>query len=58
MLPASGVQLQLSTMASFRPDGVLFEGNGVVPDVAVQAQPGDLVGSSDTVLQKAIETLR
>ena len=57
-LPSSGVRLQLSTMASFRPDGVLFEGNGVVPDVAVSAEPVDLVGGGDAVLQRALELLR
>ncbi|HZN41644.1 MAG TPA: S41 family peptidase [Planctomycetota bacterium] len=57
-LPKSGVRLQLSTMASFRPDGVLFEGNGVVPDVAVPAEPVDLVGGADSVLQRALELLR
>jgi C-terminal processing protease CtpA/Prc len=45
-------------MASFRPDGVLFEGNGVTPDVAVATQPGDLIGATDTALAKAIELLR
>lgn len=58
MLPKSGLRLQLSTMVSFRPDGVLFEGNGVVPDVAVATQPGDLTGATDTVLQRALELLR
>lgn len=58
VLPKSGVRLQLSTMASYRPDGVLFEGNGVVPDVEVAMQPMDLIGATDTVLQKALELLR
>lgn len=57
-LPNSGIRLQLSTMASFRPDGTLFEGNGVVPDVAVKSQPTDLIGQTDTALQKALELLR
>ncbi len=57
-LTNSGVRLQLSTMASFRPDGVLFEGNGVQPDVAVATLPSDLVGATDTALAKAIELLR
>jgi len=57
-LPNSGVRLQLSTMASFRPDGVLFEGNGVAPDVAVVTQPTDLIGETDTALQKALDLLR
>lgn len=57
-LPNSGLRLQLSSMASFRPDGVLFEGVGVVPDVALIATPRDLIGDGDTVLHKAIEMLR
>ncbi|MFY9345513.1 MAG: S41 family peptidase [Planctomycetota bacterium] len=58
VLPKSGVRLQLSTMASFRPDGVLFEGNGVVPDVVVAMQPTDLVGATDTALAVAMARLR
>jgi len=58
VLPASGLRLQLSTMASFRPDGVLFEGNGVVPDVEQATAPGDLIGASDTVLARAVALLR
>jgi hypothetical protein len=57
-LPNSGLRLQLSTMASFRPDGVLFEGNGVTPEVPVATQPFDLVGEGDTVLAKACSLLR
>lgn len=58
VLPGTGIRLQLSTMASFRPDGTLFEGNGVVPDVAVKTQATDLIGRTDTVLDKALELLR
>jgi hypothetical protein len=58
VLPKSGVRLRLSTMASFRPDGVLFEGHGVEPDIAVGMRPGDLVGATDTVLQRALDLLR
>jgi hypothetical protein len=56
-LPHSGIRLQLSTMASFRPDGVLFEGNGVVPDVDLAAGPGDLVNGTDSVLERALALL-
>lgn len=56
-LPNSGIRLQLSTMASFRPDGTLFEGHGVVPDVRVEPLPGDLVGKTDTALRRALELL-
>ena len=57
-MPNSGIRLQLSIIASFRPDGTLFEGNGVVPDIAVKSQSTDLIGQTDTVLQKALELLR
>jgi hypothetical protein len=57
-LPNSGIRLQLSTMASFRPDGVLLEGNGVVPDLRIEPQPTDLIGEADTALHKALELLR
>lgn len=57
-LPNSGLRLQLSTMASFRPDGTLFEGNGVTPDVVVKTQATDLIGQTDSALAKALELLR
>jgi hypothetical protein len=57
-LAKSGIRLQLSSMASFRPDGVLFEGNGVVPDIACETVPEDLIGASDSALQRARELLR
>ncbi|MCR9245799.1 MAG: S41 family peptidase [bacterium] len=58
VLPKSGIRLRLSSMASFQPNGTLFEHEGVVPDVAVATRPTDLIGKTDTVLQRAIELLR
>lgn len=57
-LPNSGIRLQLSSMASFRPDGTLFEGHGVVPDVAVATRATDLIGATDAALERALELLR
>lgn len=57
-LPHSKIRVQLSSMASFRPDGRLFEGNGCEPDLACEPAPGDLVGLGDAVLQRALESLR
>jgi hypothetical protein len=57
-LPNSGVRLQLSTMASFRPDGTLYEGHGVAPDVEVATRATDLIGRTDTALARALELLR
>ena len=45
-------------MASFRPDGTLYEGHGVTPDVAVATRATDLIGRTDTALAKALELLR
>jgi hypothetical protein len=39
-------------------DGVLFEGNGVVPDVAVSAEPAIWSAVGNAVLQRALELLR
>jgi phosphoketolase len=37
---------------------LLFEGNGVTPDVVVPTQTTDLIGVTDSTLSKAIELLR
>ena len=58
-LTNSRIKLQLSSMVSYRPDGRLFEGNGVAPDMKCEPVPRDLVlGGSDTVLDKALELAR
>jgi hypothetical protein len=50
--------VRLSTMVSFQPDGSLFEGRGVMPDVVVQAEAGDLVeGGGDAVLEAALREI-
>jgi hypothetical protein len=54
-LPRSGIALQLSSMASFRPDGRLFDGNGIEPDVRCEPAPADLVSTSDAVLEAALK---
>jgi hypothetical protein len=57
-LPRSGIALQLSSMASFRPDGLLFDGRGVEPDVRCEPLPGDFVGKGDAVLDAALASLQ
>ncbi len=57
-LPESRLQLQLSSMASFRPDGTLHEGRGVEPDVTAEPTVDDLLGRSDTLLDRALTHLR
>ncbi len=44
---------KLSSMASFRPDGKLYDGNGIEPDVRVDRTAADLIGRTDTQLDRA-----
>jgi hypothetical protein len=57
-LAHSGIAVRLSSMASFRADGALYDGRGIEPDVAVQPAPQDLCGPTDAVLAAALERLR
>ena len=54
----SGLQLQLSSIASFQPDGKLYDDRGVVPDVEASSIATDLIGSTDSVLEAALKRLR
>jgi len=57
-LETLGVEVDLGYMASFQPDGTLYDGNGVAPDVEVRVTPGDLIGETDTQLDRALSILR
>ncbi len=58
-LPNSGLELRISSMASFRPNGLLYERRGVHPDLLVERAPADLIDeSSDNQLQAALGRLR
>jgi len=50
--------IRLATMASYRPDGRLYDGNGVEPDVRLELTVDDLLGRSDTWLDAAIAHIR
>ena len=56
-LPESGIRIALSSMASFRPNGKLFDGNGVEVDIEMKPTIRDFLGKSDTVRRKAIELI-
>jgi len=59
ILPRSGLRVRLSSMASFRPDGRLYDGRGVEPDVAVQPVATDFIEQgTDTQLDAAIDHIR
>jgi len=52
-LPNSGLKVTLSTMASFRSDGSLYDGQGIEPDIPVSHTPDDAAGRTDSVLEAA-----
>ncbi len=57
-LKNSGIEIALSSMASFRPNGKLFDGNGVDVDIKAVPTPADFLGRSDTVLETGIDWIR
>jgi hypothetical protein len=56
-LAASGLRIRLSSMASFQPDGKLYDGNGIQPDIVVKPARGDWIGKGDAQLDKALQLL-
>ncbi|MBM4104576.1 MAG: hypothetical protein FJ263_11140 [Planctomycetes bacterium] len=53
----SEILVRLSSMISFRPNGQLYDGRGIEPDIICGPVPEDLIGRSDSVLEKAVELL-
>ncbi len=58
LLPRSNLRVQLSSMASFRHDGTLYDGKGIQPDVILRPSPTDVVGATDSLLDAARARLR
>ncbi len=56
-LPNSGIEVNLSSMASFRPNGKLYDGNGIEVDIPQMPEPDDFLGYSDVVLERAISLI-
>jgi C-terminal processing protease CtpA/Prc len=54
VLPNSQVAVQLSTMASFQPNGQLYDGNGIAPARIAKPSLDDLLGKSDSLREKAV----
>lgn len=53
-----GIEVKLATMVSCTPDGRLYDGNGITPDIIVPPIATDLIGSTDAQLDAAITHLR
>jgi C-terminal processing protease CtpA/Prc len=47
------IRISLSSMASFQPNGELYDGNGIPPDIIVEPIPTDFIGGTDSVLDAA-----
>jgi hypothetical protein len=55
-LSRSGLSVRCASMASFQPNGKLYDTNGVEPDVLVERPPEYYVqGGKDVILDKALE---
>lgn len=52
-LQNSRIEVLLSTMVSFRPNGKLFDGNGIEVDISVMPAPGDFLCCTDAVMDIA-----
>ena len=48
---------RLASMASFQPDGRLFDGNGVQPDVHIDPFPEYYIGVRDNQFEAAVERI-
>ena len=51
------LELELGSIVSFQADGRLFDGNGVQPDVVVEATPEYYVGGRDNVIETAVQRI-
>lgn len=59
LLPQSRLEVRLSSIISFQPNGHLFEGMGVEPDFHVEPKSyTDILGSTDSQLDAAIEYIK
>jgi C-terminal processing protease CtpA/Prc len=49
----NGMKFQLSTKREYLPDGSLFEGVGIAPDIEVHTSAADLRNGSDPVMVRS-----
>lgn len=53
----SRIQVALSSMASFQPNGRLYDGHGIEPDIHVEPTVDDVLGRTDTAMQRAVSLI-
>ena len=55
-LPNTGMEVRCASMASFRPDGRLYDGRGIEVDIEILPAPGDFLrAGGDAQLKAALE---
>ena len=53
------LQIRCASMASFQPNGKLYDGNGIIPDIIVHPEPSSFLhGSKDNQLKAAMELIK
>ncbi|MEL6853351.1 MAG: S41 family peptidase, partial [Bacteroidota bacterium] len=52
-LPHSGIEVSLSRMASFQPNGQMYDGVGVQPDIPISPDLEEVTGQRDGTLEEA-----
>jgi hypothetical protein len=57
-LAHSHLAVRLSAMISYRPDGTLYDGHGIQPDVVLEPIADDFIGKDDSVLEAAVKRLK
>jgi len=57
-LPNTGLLLVMGWSAKYRPNGQLYDGVGIPPDIHLAATLRDLLGETDTVLDAAVRRLK
>lgn len=56
-LTHSELTVAISSMVSFQPDGKLYDGNGIQPDVVISRTIKDMLGKTDSTLDAALARL-
>lgn len=53
-LTHSDLRIKLGSIVSYRPNGQLYDGNGIVPDIPVAVSPTDTIGVTDSALEAVL----
>ncbi|MFC1765131.1 S41 family peptidase [Planctomycetota bacterium] len=54
----SSVRIDLSSMASFQRNGLLYDGRGIPPDIVIEPEATFYIGQSDDTLKAAMDFLK